>query len=66
MSKARRTLYRAARTLGHVEAVGRGRMPQRIVNVGMGRAYGRLTNGGCLLPLLVAAMAMVWLIGGLL
>ena len=63
MSKARRSLYRAARTLGDVEAVSNGRVAERIVNKGMGRAYGSLTNGGCLLPILAAAVAILYAVG---
>jgi hypothetical protein len=53
--KIRSGLYRAARGLGDVKAVATGRIPQRIVNKGMGRAYGRITNGGCCLPLVLLA-----------
>lgn len=45
MSKLRSNLYRAARTMGDVEAVASGnpkRVGKRVVNKRLGRALGRL------------------------
>ena len=38
----RSALYRAARLLGTVDAVRRRRVPQRVVNIGIGRLAARV------------------------
>lgn len=40
----RQNLYTAARLLGWVEAARKGRLPERAVNVLIGRFVGRLTS----------------------
>lgn len=42
LNNTRSLLYRSARLLGHAQAVRRGRVPQRLWNVALGRVLGRI------------------------
>lgn len=41
----RSNLYQAARLLGHAQAVRRGRVPERVTNVVIGRLVGKILRG---------------------
>lgn len=43
--RARRTLYKSVRLLGDVQAVRRGRIPQRAVNRALGRGVAKVLRG---------------------